>query len=125
MANDHTGGADNNGISFFYGSGNQNMNNEIGNGTASINASTSASTFPVNAWTMATVTYDGTSAISYSGTTARSTFTLAGPIATPTNPLGFCYNPEYSGDFFAGKIAGIAIYNRARSSSEIATINGL
>ncbi len=122
IANDHTGGADNNGISWYYAVGGLDMVEFVGNGTTSVNVAAPAST---NTWTMMTVTYDGTTLTPYAGTTAGTPVTLAGPVATPTNALGFCYNPAYAGDFFGGMLAGIAVYNRALTSGEVTAINGL
>jgi concanavalin A-like lectin/glucanase superfamily protein len=122
IANDHTGGADNNGIAFYYATGADVIEMFVGNGTTSLNAVTTA---PTNTWTMITLTYDSTTLIPYVGTTAGTSITLAGPVATPTNALGFGYNPAYAGDFYGGMLAGVAVYNRALTSGEITTINGL
>jgi hypothetical protein len=98
IANDNSGGADNNGIRFFYQGGTATIHQFAGNGTTSADLAT-AVTF--NAWTMQTVTYDGTTLISYLNSTAVSTLALAGPIATPTNALGFGYDPAAGGWIFS------------------------
>lgn len=70
-------------------------------------------------------TYDGTSVKGYKNTMGGSSVAFTGPLAAGTNNISFCVNPAYNGDWYNGMIAGVAIYNRTLSSSEIATINGL
>lgn len=122
IANDHTGGADNNGIAFYFGVSNTQINMFVGNGTSAPNP---VEVITLNTWTMITLTYDGTTLTPYKGSTAGAPVTLAGPVGVPSNALGFGYNPAYAGDFFAGMIAGVAIYNRVLTSMEVTTINAL
>jgi hypothetical protein len=39
--------------------------------------------------------------------------------------LAFGFNPAYSGDFWAGMMTGVAIWNRALTSGEVASIAAL
>ena len=119
IANDNTAGADNNGIRFYNDAAATAMHEFAGNGTTSAQVGAGGSnSLPANTWSMLTVTYDGTTMTGYIGTTGGSTATLAGPVAAPTNALGFGYNPASGTDFFQGRISGVAIYNRALTSAK-------
>jgi hypothetical protein len=96
---------------------------DTGNGTTT--TATDSNAITTNTWTMLTWTYSGTTVTPYTNTTAGTAGSFTGPIAAPTNNTSFCFNPAYSGDFYAGKLAGVAIYNRPLTSGEVATINGL
>jgi len=95
---------------------------DVGNGVTDTAATVVQN---VGSWTMLSFTYSGTAVTVYENATAGGSAAFVGPVATATNSLSFCFNPAYSGDFYAGMIAGFAIYNRALNSGEVATINGL
>jgi concanavalin A-like lectin/glucanase superfamily protein len=118
MANCHTD-ADNNGIQLENSS---TWVSFFGNGTTFAADSTNTSS---TAWAMVTWTYDGTTITSYLGSASQNTNTLTGPSTGCATNIAFGFNPAYSGDFFGGLIAGVAIYNRALTSGEVTTINGL
>lgn len=124
MANDHTD-EDNKGFQIIYSPGSP--NNVTGNfGNGATNTNNAANPVPTNTWTMVSFTYDGTTVASYIGSTfVGNVGPMAGPIAAGTNNIAFGYNPAYSGDYFAGSIAGIAIWSRELSSAEISAIAGL
>ena len=120
FTNDHTD-SDNKGFQFRAGGS---CAIDIGNGSTRSTA-TNFSSLVGGTWSMCTATYDGTNAIMYFNTNAGSSAAFTGPVAAGTNNAAFGFNPAYSGDFFNGNIAGTAIYNRALSSGEVTTINGL
>jgi hypothetical protein len=117
MANCHTD-SDNNGFQLENSS---TWVADIGNGTTFAADSTNTSS---TAWGMVTWTYNGTTITAYLNAAAQNTSTLTGPLTGCATNIAFGFNPAYSGDFFGGLIAGVAIYNRALSSSEVTTING-
>ena len=121
IANCHTD-SDNNGIKLtYFGSGEFLF--YIGNGTS--NKAAVSNVVTANTWNMFTWTYDGTTLTNYTGTSVGGTNTMAGPLTNCVTDIAFGYNPAYSGDWYSGKIAGVAIYNTSLSSGQVATINGL
>jgi hypothetical protein len=121
MANDHTD-ADNKGFQILAVTVTD-WGFDVGNGTTF-----AAQTAPVtsqSAWHMVTFTWDGTTLASYTDAVAGGTTTFTGPVGTATNNLSFGFNPAYSGDFCNMMIAGVAIYNRAITGTEVTTIFNL
>lgn len=122
LATDNPSGGSNNGFQ-IYGNNSVAISAELGNGTTM--AVANPGIVPTSSWTMLSYTYNGTTITPYLNSTAGTPVTLAGPATNGSTNLGVGYNPSYSGDFFPGMIAGIAIYNRVLSSSEVTAINGL
>ncbi len=75
-------------------------------------------TLPPGAWTHLAVTYDGATLRLYVNGTQVSSVARTGPIATSTNPLQIGGDSLY-GQFFAGVIDEVRIYNVARTPSQI------
>lgn len=121
MANDHTDN-DNKGFQAIVGA---QALLWLGNGTSASNASAGAISSAT--WTMASWTYDATNIKGYKNATLNATIPFTGPVAASAGavPISFCVNPAYNGDWYPGMIAGVAIYNRALTSGELTTINGL
>ena len=74
----------------------------------------------LNGWTHLAVTYDGTTERLYMNGTQVGTRAVAGNIAVSNLPLRIGGNAPW-GEFFAGQIDDVRIYNRALTAAEIAT----
>lgn len=126
FANDHSD-ADNNGFQMRFNS-DMTPRIDIGNGTV-LGFFTTTTALTANTWAMVTWTWDGTNILGYLNGTA---LTQSGGSPTVTAPMtagsvnaAFGFNPAYGADFYNGKLAGVAVYNRVLSPTEVATINGL
>ena len=75
---------------------------------------------PVNAWTHVALTYDGTTLRLFVNGTQVATQAATGAIQTTTNPLWIGGNSPY-GEYFAGLIDEVRVYNRALTATEIQT----
>jgi len=75
---------------------------------------------PVDTWSHLTVTYDGATLRLYVNGTQVSTVARSGSIATSSYPLEIGGDGIY-GQYFAGVIDEVRIYNRALSASEVQT----
>jgi hypothetical protein len=96
----------------------------VGNG--STNANVGIANMSASSWTMLTITYDGTNFVAYqNGTSFGGGGTLTGLVTNSGNNVAFGFNPAYSGDYWPGKIAGVAIWNRALSSGEVSSVFAL
>jgi hypothetical protein len=78
---------------------------------------------PLNTWTFLAGTYDGTTMKLYVNGTLVASRTMAGSIATTTNPLRI--GGDWSGEMFTGVIDNVRLYNRALVASEISTDMGV
>jgi len=87
-------------------------------GTFSPSALRGSSNLPLNAWTHLAGTYDGTTMRLYVNGVQVSSRAQTGPIQTSTAALTMGGDPLY-GQYFAGRIDEVRIYNRALSSAEI------
>jgi hypothetical protein len=74
----------------------------------------------LNGWTHLAVTYDGATERLYMNGTQVGTRAVAGNIAVSNLPLRIGGNAPW-GEFFAGQIDDVRIYNRALTAAEIAT----
>lgn len=82
------------------------------------NRTAQGSALPLNTWSHIAGTYDGTALRLYvNGTLAAST-NISGSIATSTGPLRIGGNSLW-GEFFAGRIDEVRIYDRALTQTEI------
>jgi hypothetical protein len=120
IANSHTD-ADNNGFQFLGAGGFQ--VGDFGNGSSKTTVNFGAPT--TSAWHMFTITYDGVNLLGYVDGVAGSPTAFTGPMTNGVANLAFGFNPAYSGDFWAGMMAGVAIWNRALTSGEVASIAAL
>ncbi len=75
---------------------------------------------PTLTWTHIATTYDGASLRLYINGTLRSTKAASGSILTSSNPLKLGGNAIW-GEFFAGQIDEVRVYNRLLTASEIKT----
>ncbi|HLC42882.1 MAG TPA: LamG-like jellyroll fold domain-containing protein [Methylomirabilota bacterium] len=75
---------------------------------------------PLNTWSHLAVTYDGATLRLYVNGVQVSSRAAGGSIATSASPLRIGGNSVW-GEYFAGQIDEIRIYNRARSQAEIQT----
>jgi YD repeat-containing protein len=88
-----------------------------GNSDQSVN---SASVLPVNTWSHLAATYSGSTIRLYVNGSEVATAPAAGPIVSSASPLRLGGNLIW-GEYFAGQLDDVRIYNRALSASEIAT----
>jgi hypothetical protein len=75
---------------------------------------------PVNTWAHVAATWNRTTLVVYVNGVQVASKAIAGTLMTTTNPLRIGGNSKW-GEYFAGKIDEIRIYNRALSSAEIQT----
>jgi Concanavalin A-like lectin/glucanases superfamily len=75
---------------------------------------------PLNTWTYLAATYDGTMLSVYVNGTAVASQPVSGNILPSTGSLRFGGNSIF-GEYFAGTIDNVRIYNRALSQTEIQT----
>ena len=78
------------------------------------------SALPANTWTHLAETFDGTTLRLYVNGTQVSSMAKAGSIVTSTNALQIGGDSLY-GQYFAGLIDDVRVYNNALSQSQIAT----
>ncbi len=90
------------------------------NPSSGSSSATSNVALTLNAWNHLALTYDGTIMRLYVGGVQRATKTVSGNMFTSTGPLKFGGNALW-GEYFAGQMDEIRIYNRALSGSEIQT----
>ena len=77
----------------------------------------------LGAWTHLAVTYDGASLKLYVNGSQVGSKAQSGPIPTSTGPLRIGGNTIW-GEYFAGLIDEVRVYNRALSAAEIQTDMG-
>ena len=75
---------------------------------------------PVGAWTHVALTYDGTMLRLYVNGTEVASRTASGQITASTSPLWIGGNSPF-GEYFAGLIDDVRVYNRALTQAEIQT----
>lgn len=75
---------------------------------------------PLNTWTHVATTYDGTTAWLYVNGTPVASMALAGSLLQSSGVLRIGGNAVW-GEYFAGMIDEVRVYNRALSAAEIAT----
>ncbi len=73
---------------------------------------------PLNAWTHLAATYDGTTLRLYANSSLVGSRAVANPLLTSTGVLRFGGNNVW-GEFFAGRIDEVRLYNRALAAAEI------
>ena len=78
----------------------------------------STSSVTLNAWTHLAVTYDGAALRLYRNGALESTRAISGSLVTSSNPLRIGGNLIW-GEYFAGRIDEVRIYNRALTQAEI------
>ncbi|MCW2984052.1 MAG: hypothetical protein JWR63_1622, partial [Conexibacter sp.] len=79
-----------------------------------------AAQLPVNAWSHLATTYDGTTLRLYVNGTEVGSHAVSGAIKTSTGALRIGGNKVW-GEWFAGRIDEVRVYNRALSSTEVKT----
>ena len=79
-----------------------------------------ASPIPLNAWTHLAVTYDGSKLRLYTNATLAGSVDVQGNIPTTGSPLRIGGNAIW-GEWFAGQIDDLRIYDRALAASELQT----
>ncbi len=72
------------------------------------------------AWTHLAVSYDGATLRLYVNGTQAATLATSGPMAVSTGPLKLGGNAIW-GEWFAGRMDDVRVYNRALSASELQT----
>ena len=83
-------------------------------------ASTASSAIGLNVWTHLAVTFDGSTLRLYVNGAVVNSIAKSGSMATSSNPLRIGGNTIW-GEYFAGLIDEVRIYNRALSAAEIQT----
>jgi glucose/arabinose dehydrogenase len=86
-------------------------------GATSKNTATAAS-LPLNTWTHLAITYDGATLRIYRNGVQDSSVAASGTLTTSANPLRLGGNMVW-GEYFAGRIDDVRIYNQARSAAQI------
>jgi hypothetical protein len=79
------------------------------------------SAVPLNAWTHIATTYDGTTQRIYINGTLVASRAQTGAIAVGNGALRIGGNNSWAGEFFAGLIDEVRVYNRALTDTEIST----
>jgi hypothetical protein len=79
-----------------------------------------SSSLPVNTWSHLAATWDGTTLRVYVNGTQVASKAISQTTVTTTSPLRIGGNSTW-GEYFAGKIDEVRVYNRALSMSEIQT----
>jgi Concanavalin A-like lectin/glucanases superfamily/Bacterial Ig domain/Lysyl oxidase/Purple acid Phosphatase, N-terminal domain len=82
-------------------------------------SATGPAVLPAGVWTHPAATYDGAALRLYVNGTLVRTTAVTGAIATSNNPLRIGGNTVW-GEWFAGKIDELNVYNRALTAAEIA-----
>jgi glucose/arabinose dehydrogenase len=90
---------------------------QIGGADREVTAPTAIAT---NTWTHLATSYDGANMRLYVNGTLVRTVARTGPVATSTSPLRIGGNSVW-GEWFAGQLDEIRVYNRALTTSEITT----
>jgi hypothetical protein len=85
---------------------------------------TGTAPMPANTWSHLAVTYDGANMRLYVNGALVRTVARTGVIAATNGPLHIGGNAVWGGEFFAGAIDEVRIYNRALSAQEIAADMG-
>jgi hypothetical protein len=80
----------------------------------------SSALLPVNSWSHVASTWDGTTLRLYVNGVQVVSRAVAGTLAATTNPLRIGGNAKW-GEYFAGTIDEVRVYNRALSAAEIQT----
>jgi hypothetical protein len=89
-------------------------------GQGSSAGSSGPSQVPLNTWTHLAMTYDGMTLRMYVDGQLVDSQAVSGTITTSTNPLRLGGNAVW-GEYFAGLIDEVRLYNRAQSATEIQT----
>jgi hypothetical protein len=76
---------------------------------------------PLGTWTHVATTYDGASQRLYVNGALAASRAQTGTMAVSANALRIGGNAAWAGEFFAGLIDDVRVYNRALSAGEIAT----
>jgi hypothetical protein len=118
LANSHTD-ADDMGFQLeFDGTGNSGFF-DVGNGATQASAAWSQQLTP-GTWYDYVGVYDGNTVSAYlDGTLVAAVPFPGGAIAPSGQHVNIARNPVYGGDFFAGALSDVRIYNRALSDSEV------
>jgi hypothetical protein len=82
------------------------------------NRTAEGAALPANTWTHVAGTYDGTTVRFYVNGVQVATHAIGGQVATSTGPLRLGGNSLW-GEFFAGRIDEVRIYNRVLSAADI------
>ena len=95
-----------------------------GRGSVRINSvtrsSASTATLPLNTWTHIAMTYDGSTLRFFRNGSQNSSLAVTGLITTSSSPLRLGGSQVF-GQYFAGRLDDVRIYNRALSATEIQT----
>jgi chitodextrinase len=102
----------------YYLMGSSDNSTPVLGGTFSPSALRGTSSLPLNAWTYLAGTYNGTTMRLYVNGVQVSSRAQTGPIQTSTAVLTMGGDALY-GQYFAGRIDEVRIYNRALSAAEI------
>jgi chitodextrinase len=105
----------------LYGNRNTSVpNTEVTVGTSSVKAANGTSQIPLNAWSHLAATYDGATLRLYVNGTQVASLATTGQIAVSNGDLWIGGNNVW-GEWFAGLIDEVRVYNRALTDSEIQT----
>ena len=84
-------------------------------------AASGTAALPVNTWSYLAVTYDGANVRMYVNAVLTGTIAATGNMANSANPLRIGGNAIW-GEFFAGRIDEVRIFNRALPVAEVTTM---
>ena len=79
-----------------------------------------SSQLPLSTWTHLATTYDGSTVRLYVNGSLAGTQSLSGPMPASPDPLRIGGNASW-GEYFAGRIDDVRVYNRALTGGEVAT----
>jgi hypothetical protein len=119
VSNDHTD-IDNRGFELFYdlaGAGGV-PTFYVGNGTGA-SAAVGPTALPTSGWLMLVGTYDEATIRIYLGGVLVASQAFAGAMAAGNDGIAIGYDPGYSGDYFNGSIAEVAIFGYALSAAQV------
>jgi Concanavalin A-like lectin/glucanases superfamily/Bacterial Ig domain len=88
-------------------------------GIANDTSASGTQALPLNTWTHLAGTYDGSQLKMYVNGSLRQTVNVTGSMTVSDGPLRIGGNSVYSGEFFAGLIDEVRLYNRALALAEI------
>lgn len=99
---------------------------DLGNGTNDVSVAVGVAP-TVSTWYMYTITYSNGAVTTYLNGSSNSSGTLTGggSLGACSFNVAFGYNPSFSGGYFPGNLAGVAMWNTVLSGPQIATLHGL
>jgi hypothetical protein len=99
------------------GSSNERLDVGWGGGNSSYVASSAVPSLA--SWHHTVWTYDGATLSFYNDGVLGQAWSVTGTVAADTVGVGLAYNPAYSGDYWTGSMAEVALYSSALSATRV------